>query len=488
MPENNLIYVSPESLGIPSQAILDFLDEIEQLRLPLHSFLLLRHGRVAAECYCPPFDETRKHRMYSVSKSFTSVAVGMLIDEGRLSLEDKVAGFFPEYLPENPPRFMMEATVRHLLCMASFNETSTYDWDSADFVESFFNAPHPMHRPGTVFHYDTSATVTLCGIVEKLSGKPMLEYMRPLFDRLGISGDIWCVQTPEGRSWTGSGILCTPRDLARFGLFCLRRGEWEGTQLVSREYMEAATSWQIDTTVADSSMAGPAGYGYQFWMLKEGGFACYGMGSQFAFMMPKYDTVLITTADTQAINHADDAVRHAHYRLLKKLSDGPLPENPALQKKLKERSLRLPLPVGKTATALAERISGVRYLLEENLAGFQWMQLDIAEDACTLHYEKTDGVHALKFYMGGYGPLTFPDKYYGRRIGQRDANYGCVSAGAWERDSTLIGIIYAVDDYLGTLKIQLTFTDDDLTVFMSKSAEAFFDDYRGYLAGHAAKE
>lgn len=490
MPQNNLSYASPESLGIPSAAISDFLDELKGYRFPIHSFLLLRHGKVAAEGYCPPFDEGRKHRMYSVSKSFTSVAIGMLFTEGRISLDDKVADFFPEYLPENPPRFMMEATIRHLLMMASFNETGTYDWDTEDFVASFFSAPYPMHQPGTVFHYDTSATVTLCGIVEKLSGKPMLEYMRPLLDTLGISQDIWCVQTPEGRSWTGSGILCTPRDLARFGLFCLHRGEWGGRQLVDRGYMEAATSWQIDTTVADSSIAGPVGYGYQFWMLQEGGFACCGMGSQFAFMMPAYDSVLITTADTQAINNADDMIRHAHYRLLHRFADAPLLEDGEAQAALKKRlgEMALPLPKGERESALAKRVSGVRYAFEKNLFGFLWMQVDITLGCCTLTYEKGSGVHQIPLFMNGYGAFDFPDAYFGERIGRKDRHYRCVSAGAWERESTLIGMVYAVDDYLGTLKMQLTFADDDLTVFMTKAAEAFFDDYRGYLAGHAVSE
>ena len=488
MPENSLLCSSPESLGIPSQAIAEFLDEMRALRFPIHSFLLLRHGKVAAEGYCPPYDAERKHRMYSVSKSFTSVAIGMLVTEGKLSLDDKVSDFFPEYIPEEPSPYILEATVRHLLTMATFNETTAYNWDSPDFVKAFFDNPYPKHKPGTIFHYDTAATVTLCAIVEKLSGKPMLDYMRPLLDKIGFSKDAWCVKTPEGRSWTGSGILCTPRDLARFGLFCLRRGRWNGEQLVNRGYMEAVTSYQIDTTVSHPGI-GPGGYGYQFWMLKEGGFACCGMGSQFAFMMPRYDTVMVVTADTQAINNADDAIREAHYRLLETLREEPLPEDAEARKELSVRleSLTLPLPCGSRTTALASAISGVTYEFEDNLFGFKWMRVDIAEDACTLTYEKHTGVHSLKLYMGEYGPLIFPDKYYGKQIGIRDTNYRCVSSGAWERDNTLLGQIYAVDDYLGTLKMQLTFGDGDLTVFMAKNAEAFFDDYRGYLAGHAAK-
>ncbi len=490
MAENPLTYASPESLGIPSQAVSDFLDELKALDFPMHSVLLMRHGKVAAEGYCPPFDADRKHRMYSVSKSFTSVAVGMLIDEGRLHLDDRVADFFPEYLPENPHPYILEATVRHLLTMATFNEANAYDFDSPDFVHAFFDNHYPKHKPGTIFHYDTAATTTLCAIVEKLTGKRLTEYMRPLFDELGISKDIWCIESPEGRSWTGSGILATPRDLLRFGQFCLNRGEWNGRQLVSREYMTAATSWQIDTTVAESSQGPSDGYGYQFWMLEDGGFACFGMGSQFAYMMPKYDTVLVTTADTQAMNAAGDAIRFAHYRMLKKMSDQPLPEDPAAQKALHERlhSFALPLPNGKPASPRAGEFSGVTYEFEENLFGFQWMRADFTDDACTLVYENRTGTHSFPLYLGGYKPFLFPEKYSGRRIARHDREYQCLSAGAWVEDTRFLAKVFAVDDYVGTLKIQLSFDGEDLTVFMTVAAEDFFNDYRGYLAGHAVKK
>ena len=160
------------------------------------------------------------------------------------------------------------------------------------------------------------------------------------------------------------------------------------------------------------------------------------MGSQFAFMMPKYDTVMVITADTQVINNADNAIRDAHYRLLEKMSEKALPEDPELQAELSKRSkaITLPLPIGKKTTALASSISGVIYEFEENLFGFKWMRVDIGEDVCTLTYEKRTGVHALKLHMGKYGPLLFPDKYSGKRICTRDTNYRCVSAGSWERE------------------------------------------------------
>lgn len=488
MLENNLVYATPESQGVPTQALLNFLKEMRENRFPIHSFMFLRHGKVVAEGYCPPFHADKKHRMYSCSKSFTSVAIGMLITEGRLKLDDTVASYFPEYLPEKPDEYTLAATVRDLLRMATQNETNAYQFDTPDWTEIFFNNNQAKHMPGAVFHYDTAATTTLCALVEKLTGVTMLEYMRPVLDEIGISKDIWCIQTPEGRSWTGSGILCTTRDLARFGLFCLHRGEWNGKQLIDREYMMEATTRQIDCSVGDQGIS-TTGYGYQFWMLRNGGFACCGMGGQFAFMMPEQDSVLITTADCQGIPGADDFIRDAHHRLLATLAPGELPAATPEKAAELEKALHLQLPVmrGERTSPVITQVNGVTYMLEENNWGWKWMRFAFQGDKCVLHFEKRDGVHQLDLYIGRYGPTFFPDLAAGRRIGTKDKHYECVTNLAWERESTLIGKLYSVDDYLGNINLQFTFTGDRLTAFMTKAAENFFDDYRGYYVGHAVK-
>lgn len=490
MPENNLTYATPESLGIPSQSILNFLEDMKTYRIPLHSYLVLRHGKVAAEGYCAPFDAEHKHRMYSISKSFTSVAIGMLITEGRLSLTDKVADFFPEYIPENPTPYMFKATVRDLLMMAVFNETGAYDWDTPDWVKCFFDNDMPKQMPGTVFHYDTNATVVLCAIVEKMTGKKLLDYMRPLLDELGISKDIWCIESPDGRSWTGSGILCTPRDLARFGLFCLKRGEWNGKQLVDRDYMLQATTKQIGNYVAHSGIR-TSGYGYQFWMQPEGGFSCSGMGSQYAFMYPEQDLVVITTADAQGLNNAEDFIRESFLKnILHGCQDEALPENPEAQAKLAEASvLKLPKIEGALTSPWAEKANGVKYVFDDNRWGFKWMKLDFDEEKVTLTYEKRGEVASFPLYIGEYGPVfPFPELDFSTRIGTADTHYRCVSQGAWDMENTLVGNVFAVDDYLGCIKIQFTFVEDTMTIFATRWAENFFNDWRGYLPGHAEKE
>ena len=487
MPGKDMTIATPESLGIPSQAIIDFLNEIKLLGIPMHGYAAVRHGVLAAEGYCAPFNVNTKHRMYSVSKSFTSVAIGMLITEGKIKLSDKVSSFFPEYIPENPSPYILRATVRDLLMMASFNESVGYKWTTPDWIKCFFDNDMLKQMPGTVFHYDTNATVVLCGIVEKLTGKRLLDYMRPLLDELGISEDVWCVCSPDDRSWTGSGIMCTTRDLAKFGNFCLNRGCINGKQWVDRDYMLEATTKQISNYVSHSGLR-TCGYGYQFWMVPENGFACWGMGGQYAFMYPEKDFVFVTTGDCQGLSNAEDFIRETFQRtVLHSLSDRPLPENPAAQLKLKDASvLTLPRLEGEKHMPVQDRVSGKKYLLNDNRAGFKWMKFDFDDEKCLVTYEKKGETLSFPLYLGDYGPeFRFPEKEAGRRIDIRDTNYRCLSQAVWDNEYTIVGTVFSVDDYLGSIKLQFSFAEDTVTMFATRWAENFFNDWNGYLSGRA---
>ena len=479
---------SPESRGVPSEAIISFMEELERNNLNMHNFMLVRNGNVLAECYWPYFNADKKHRMYSVSKSFTSVAIGMMIDEGRITLDDKVADFFPEYQPATPHPYILQATVRDLLMMATFNISTSYNNLDLDWVATFFQDDREKHEPGTRFSYDTAATVVLCAIIEKLNGKPMLDYMRPVFDEIGVSKDIWCVQSPDGRSWTGSGILCTTRDFARFGLLCLNRGKWNGKQLISRKYMEEATSSQIDNGGSEGSEL-RFGYGYQFWCLRDGGFACNGMGSQLALCLPGKDLMLITTGDNQAIANGTELVIKAFFNLAGKIEKTKLPENRETQQLLAEKiaTVSTPLPSGSTTSASAAKYSGVRYELADKNMEIKWMSVDVTPEHCVLHYENNAGEHSITLGMGKYYFQKFPEKYYGARIGTKDTYYDTIAAGAWQDENTLSGIIYAIDNYFGSIHLKLSFSSNKLHVTMRKTAEWFFDTYQGTAEGTAGR-
>jgi len=473
---------SPESLGIPSQAILNFLQRIDAERINMHGFLLVRRNRIAAEGYWTPWSTDRKHRMYSVSKSFVALAVGMMIDEGKLALTDRVADYFPDKLPANLHRWVAGATVRDLLMMATPHSSNSYTRDDPDWVWTFFNK-HPSHPSGTIFAYDTAATVVLTATVERLAGRPFLDYMRPRFlDRIGFSPDAWCVRTPEGGSWGGSGVICTLRDMAKVALACLNGGLWGAERVLPEAYVHAATAKQIDNAIL-----GNYGYGYQIWREKENGFSFRGMGSQYAICLPDKEFLFACIADTQGAPAGSPIPDVMWEELYPHLADAPLPENPSARAALTakiERLAVLPLPGSPTAP-VAAKVNGVRYALEDNVMGITQMSLSFNGEQGAWAYTNSQGDNVLPFGIGRMVAGKFPQRnYFGQQIGViPGVEYACQASGAWVDEQTLNLEVLITDDYLGGLRITFAFKGDEISVFMTKQAEWFLDEYSGFAGG-----
>ena len=473
---------SPESVGIPSEAILNFLRRIDAERICMHGFLLVRHNQIAAEGYWSPWSAERKHRMYSISKSFVALAVGMMIDEGRLTLEDRVATYFLDKLPETLHPWLAASTVRDLLMMATAHSRTSYTREDADWVWTFFNRT-PSHPPGTIFSYDTAATVVLTATVERLAGMPFLDYMRPRFlDRIGFSPDAWCVRTPEGGSWGGSGVICTLRDLARVALACLNGGMWGDERVLPADYLRAATAKQIDNTIQ-----GHHGYGYQIWREKENGFSFRGMGSQFAICFPDKDFLFTCIADTQgapAGSAIPDVMREEIYPYL---ADAPLPQDDAVHQVLTDKIAQLtvlPLP-GKPDAPIRATVDGAWYAFEDNPMGITRIRLSFQGDQGTWEYSNDQGDNVLRFGIGRVLPGKFPQRnYYGEQIGLVPGiPYDCLASAAWLDEQTLNLEVYITDIYLGGLRICFAFKGDEIGVFMTKQAEWFLDEYEGFAGG-----
>ncbi|MEZ4731210.1 MAG: serine hydrolase [Caldilineaceae bacterium] len=473
---------TPESLGIPSQAILKFLQRIDAERINIHGFLLVRRNRIAAEGYWAPWSAARKHRMYSVSKSFVALAVGLMIDEGKLTLDDRVADYFPDKVPENLHPWLATATVRDLLTMATAHSSTSYTRDDPDWVWTFFNLI-PSHPPGTIFSYDTAATVVLTATVERLAGMPFLDYMRPRFlDRIGFSADAWCVRTPEGGSWGGSGVICTLRDLTKVALACMNGGMWGAERVLPEAYIRAATAKQID-----NSIRGNVGYGYQIWCERENGFSFRGMGSQYALCFPDKEFLFACIADTQGAPAGSAIPEVMWEELYPHLADAPLPENPdahmALANKI-ERLAVLPLP-GSADMPVAAQVNGVWYALEENPMGITRMRLAFNGDQGTWAYTNGQGDNVLRFGIGCMLADKFPQRtYFGAQIGvMPGVEYDCLASGAWIDEQTFNLEVSITDMYLGGLRISFAFKGDEISLFMTKQAEWFLDEYNGFAGG-----
>lgn len=487
--EKELTAISPEKAGIPSNAVLRFIERLEKKQLCMHSLIMIRHGAVVAEGYYPPFHKDKFHRMYSISKTFVSIAIGLMVDEGLISLDDKIAGYFPEMLPENVHPYIAGMTIRDLLMMATPFDENTYYRHDDNWVWTFFNTP-ASHPPGTIFAYNTGATVTLTALVEKLAGMPFLDYMRPrLLDIIGFSKDAWCIKRPEGGSWGGSGVLCTPMDLARFALVLLNKGKWGDKQLISEQYATDAVSRQIDNRVFSKHPELQFGYGYQIWRTRNNGFALLGMGSQYAVCLPDKDFILVTTCDSQAYDTGYcDILDSLWEEVYPYMTDGSLSDNPRDYDRLRDKISKLELPPvsGELASPLSGVFNGRKYSLNANPMEISHVCFTFEEKTGRMEYKNSTGEHCIKFGFGSYIEGKFPqENYYGEQMGKVPGiRYDCVSSAAWADENTLIIYVYIVDNYCGTLKINVTFRENEISLLMVSAAEWFLDEYQGFAGGY----
>lgn len=484
--------ITPEAAGLPSAVVAAFIDRLEDKALPMHSILVLRGDRIAAEAYWRPFDAAFRHRLYSTSKSFVSVAIGILAGDGRLSLDDRVVDFFPDYAARCAPvhPYVAQATVRNLLTMTTCFNGSDYP-RFEDWTEAFFRLP-AGHLPGRSFRYDTLATVMLCMIVRRVSGVEFMAFLQErLFDPAGMSADLQCIRSPCGHDWGGSGVLCTTRDLAKFAYVCMHGGRWDGQQLIPEDYLREATSRRVDNTLSVSDPEHQYGYGYQFWRSRFG-FSCRGMGSQLAVCVPESDLILVTTADTQAIAGADSTIYDAlDTFILKNLGATPRPEDPAAQAALQARVAKLSLRTvpGAACSPVAREINGRTYVLDENSMKMTSVRFTFAGDEGILAYANATGAHEIRFGFGKQVRQAFPETHYYGRTMMRPGNrgYDCHASAAWCRDDSLVLTVYATDEYFGTLRMNFVFAGDTVTVQSEKFAEMFFNEYQGFTSGVAAR-
>lgn len=331
---------TPEAAGISSQAILAFIEAADREIDTLHSFMLVRHGQVVAEAWWKPETPESRHVMWSLSKSFTSTAVGLAVAEGKLSLDDPVLKFFPGEAPVSPNEHLKAMKVRHVLSMSGGHDTEPkFHFDEGPSVKGFFDQP-VVHAPGSHFRYNTPGSYLLSAIVTKATGETVLDYLKPrLFEPLGITDPVWA-STPEGYSLGGYGLHIRTEDVAKFGLLYLQKGKWRGQQLLPESWVEEATAKQVDNSRAPSARTvdWQQGYGYQFWRSQHGAYRGDGRDGQICLVLPEQNAVVAMTAKTNTMQLELDLVWQ---HLLPAFQGEPLPEDPEGLGALREKAARL---------------------------------------------------------------------------------------------------------------------------------------------------
>ncbi|TWX37238.1 beta-lactamase family protein [Frigoribacterium sp. ACAM 257] len=291
---------TPSAEGIDAAGVEAFLDGLESTPgVEPHSIVLVRHGSVVTQGWWAPYSADRVHLLYSLSKSFTSTAVAFAVDEGLLGLDDTVLSHFPELDADVTDPRSRSMRVRDVLAMSSGHRAEALgralEADPADLVRGFLLTP-PEADPGSVFAYNQPCTYAVAAIVQRASGLSLTEYLRPrLFEPLGIGEASW-QRDDSGREIGFSGLHAQTEAVALLGQLWLRRGMWQGRQLLPASYVDEATRVQVanpDEPNADWSQ----GYGFQFWMARHGwrGDGAYG---QFCVVLPEHDVVLALTGQT----------------------------------------------------------------------------------------------------------------------------------------------------------------------------------------------
>lgn len=394
---------TPEEQGLSSTAILNFVKSAEEKFDALHSFVLLRHGQVVAEGWWYPYSAEQRHRLYSLSKSFTATGVGLAIDAGALSLEDLVLDYFPKDLNVIPHRNLQAMRIRDLLIMSTGHMHDTIDDMFSDgdmpWVETFLALP-VEYKPGTHFTTNLGATYMLAAILQRATGENIVDYLQPrLFEPLGIKGYYW-QESPQGISAGGWGLRLKTEDLARFGQLYLQKGMWDGERILSEEWIKTATMLQTSTG-SDPYSDWEQGYGYHFWLGRHNTYHSDGDFGQFCIVMPEQDTVLALTGGVASYK-TQDILNLVWDYLLPALQPDSLAADKqahaALSDKLSFLFLK-PLR-GASYVPKAKEISGQLFEFADNHQGVEAISFDFGRggNAFTIHDQQ--GKHLIKVGHG----------------------------------------------------------------------------------------
>ena len=397
---NKLSRSTPEAEGVSSEAILAFLDALAASKHEFDSFMLLRHGRVIAEGWWSPYRAEAPHMLYSLSKSFTSTAVGFAVSEGRFKVTDPVISFFPKDLPEKVSDNLAALKVKDLLSMSvGHAEDSTGALRRQDDWVNTFLALPIKNTPGTAFLYNSGATYMLSAIVQKVTGQRVLDYLIPrLFAPLGIEGMTWEV-CPRGINTGGWGLSLQTEALAKFGQLYLQKGRWNDRLLLPSAWVDEATTFKIQQPAADLEQAKKKsdwhqGYCYQFWRCRHNAFRGDGAFGQFTVVMPEQDAVLVITSESPSMQGELDLVWD---HLLPGIKEAPLPQNKNIQEQLSQRlcALAIPVPKNQSTSPVAGRVSGKTYKLSDNPMKFETASLSFENASCTFRVKDAKGDHSI---------------------------------------------------------------------------------------------
>ena len=417
MHKDGLLRATPQSRGVDPNAIATMLETIEREGLELHSLLIWSRNALVSETYWLPFAADRLHMMHSVTKSFTSMAVGLAVGDGRLDIDDAVLKFFPEHRTISRSPRLERMTVRHLLTMTSGHSQgiSGGAWRRlrTSWVADFLGQPM-VHEPGEVFVYDSAASYMLSAIVQKVTGRPIHDYLAErIFRPMNMSDDMRWDLSPEGINSGGNGLRCRTADLLKLGILHLQGGMWNDKVLLSPDWVEMAVSAQIRDVVlgvfTGDAYLGPdetgegipavrrEGYGFQWWRGPYESYSANGLFGQYCIVLPDQQTVIAFTA---GIADDDRRVHELIFETLRPaLSAIPI-ESPSAQ--LEHKPARFKIQPGPDTADAAPRCWQGEYSIEANQQQVEGIRLALGSARHSLEFTLVDhrGTHVVEAGFG----------------------------------------------------------------------------------------
>ena len=504
--EQAFVRATPESQGISSDLFAALLRELDASKdTEMHHFMALRHGKVICECNFAPYPKGMWHITHSMCKSITGMAIGMLIEEEKLKLDENIYDIFPDHINAFSKIFRPVITVENLLTMTSsvtFNESGIVSGN--DWLGSFLNAS-VNGKPGTEFQYNSLNTYVLSAIVTKRTGETLTEYLTPrLFGPLGITKYYW-ETCPKGITKGGWGLFLCAEDMAKLGQLYLQRGKWNGQQLVSEYWIEISTARHLKT------QNDTYGYGYQLWMeQRPGSFEYNGMLGQNVIIYPDMDMVLVTNAGNKEM--FQDCIMLNIIRKYFPVNYHPadvLPENPlsySLLKRLcgelengennnrstslrgrwkrnvvsrrkhsdKKYSYRISAAVDRPSDhhSFMRAVSGRTYVMEQQNIGIAPLFVQV------FHNNMTDGISEISFtYDAGnfYVSFTEGEVIHKLPVGFGRASDGCVDLHGEHYLVATLGEFARDENDIPVLKLEVTFIEE----CVKRKAHIFFHEDNG---------
>ena len=504
--EQAFVRATPESQGISSDLFAALLRELDASKdTEMHHFMALRHGKVICECNFAPYPKGMWHITHSMCKSITGMAIGMLIEEEKLKLDENIYDIFPDHINAFSKIFRPVITVENLLTMTSgvtFNESGIVSGN--DWLGSFLNAS-VNGKPGTEFQYNSLNTYVLSAIVTKRTGETLTEYLTPrLFGPLGITKYYW-ETCPKGITKGGWGLFLCAEDMAKLGQLYLQRGKWNGQQLVSEYWIEISTARHLKT------QNDTYGYGYQLWMeQRPGSFEYNGMLGQNVIIYPDMDMVLVTNAGNKEM--FQDCIMLNIIRKYFPVNYHPadvLPENPlsySLLKRLcgelengennnrstslrggwkrnvvsrrkhsdKKYSYRISAAVDRPSDhhSFMRAVSGRTYVMEQQNIGIAPLFVQV------FHNNMTDGISEISFtYDAGnfYVSFTEGEVIHKLPVGFGRAADGCVDLHGEHYLVATLGEFTRDENDIPVLKLEITFIEE----CVKRKAHIFFHEDNG---------